>query len=349
MDLEERDMLVRYSYGRDCAVLEKKWNILYKDNPYLFPYSSFDYNKYIKKYKSFKPTTLFQKDIFLVYSCEGKDLLLMPLSIHHKELIIFGDNISGAGNLDFVYAQDITDQHFLQALEELRGIFPGYKLRLNKINERSRFYKFLHENKEILAEKFNMTEEMDRVCVKISFSDSYNEYFQGLSKKCRYYLRKAQSDIKKDDLGFDLKVFSGPMKNEKFLTDMMRIYTNRESLRKKRKIVFLAFLKNRYLSALVWAIKKLSTQYTFCYYINGEIAAYMTGFATNYKEIVFPVLAMNDNYAKYTPGKLMICKSIEYLQEHTSIRSIDLSRGDETYKIVLGGIKHYNYRFTLEL
>lgn len=342
-------MLIKYDYSKNQFTLKEKWCSLYADNPFLFPYSSFEYNQCIKKYKRFKPTTILQKDVFLVYSCEGKDLMLMPLSIHHKELIIFGDNISGAGNLDFVYAPDITDRHFLQALEELRELFPGYKLRLNKINERSRFYKFLHENKDILAEKFNMTEETDRVCVKIHFPDSYNDYFQGLSKKCRYYLRKAQSDMVKDGSVFGLEVFSGPIKNKKLLTDMMRIYTNRESIRKKRKIDFIAFFKHRYLSALVWAIKMLSTQYTFCYYINGEIAAYMTGFETNYKEIVFPVLAMNDTYAHYTPGKLMICKSIEYLQEKTLIRSIDLSRGEETYKIVLGGIKHYNYRFTLEL
>ena len=342
-------MLVEYDYSKDQSTLKDKWCSLYEDNPFLFPYSSFEYNQCIKKYKRFKPTTILQRDIFLVYSCEGKDLMLMPLSIHRKELIIFGDNISGAGNLDFVYVQSITDQHFLQALEELRELFPGYKLKLNKINERSRFYKFLHENKELLGKKYNMTEEIDRVCVKINFSDSYYDYFQGLSKKCRYYLRKAQSDIKKFNQDSYLKVMSGPIKDEKLFKDMMLIYTNRESVRKKRRVDFIAFFKHRYLSALTWAIKNLSTQYTFCFYINGELAAFMTGFVTNFREIVFPILAMNGNYAQYTPGKLMICKSIEYLQERTSIRSIDLSRGEETYKIVLGGIKHYNYRFNLEL
>ena len=176
-----------------------------------------------------------------------------------------------------------------------------------------------------------------------------DDYFQGLSKKCRYYLRKAQSDIKKFNQDSYLKVISGPIKDEKLFKDMMLIYTNRESVRKKRRVDFIAFFKHRYLSAPTWAIKNLSTQYTFCFYINGELAAFMTGFATNFREIVFPILAMNGNYAQYTPGKPTTPHTIEYLQERTSIRSIDLSRGEETYKIVLGGIKHYNYRFNLEL
>lgn len=342
-------MLVKYSYGKDYTVLKEKWSELYKDNPFLFPYSSFEYNEYIKKYKRFKPSTMLQKDVFLVYSCDGDDLMLMPLSLHHKELIIFGDNISGAGNLDFVYAQDITDQHFLQALEELRELFPGYKLCLNKINERSRFYKFLHGNKEILAEKFNMTEETDRVCVKIDFPKEYNDYYVSLSKNCKSNINKAYNKVKKTRVNMELDVLDGPITNDKLLSEMMRIYTCRESKRKNRKINFAAFFKHRYLSALTWAMQKLDSHYTFCLLFNGVIAAFMTGFRTNFNEIVFPIVAMNDDYAKYAPGKLMICESIKYLQKNTRIISLDLSRGDERYKMEMGGIKHYNYRFTLEL
>ena len=42
-------------------------------------------------------------------------------------------------------------------------------------------------------------------------------------------------------------------------------------------------------------------------------------------------------------------QSIKYLQEHTSIRGLDLSRGDERYKLEMGGVRHYNYRFEIQL
>ena len=49
------------------------------------------------------------------------------------------------------------------------------------------------------------------------------------------------------------------------------------------------------------------------------------------------------------PGKLMIAESIKWLQAHTQIRGLDLSRGDERYKLEMGGVCHYNYRFEIQL
>ena len=45
----------------------------------------------------------------------------------------------------------------------------------------------------------------------------------------------------------------------------------------------------------------------------------------------------------------MIGESIQYLQKNTTIRGLDLSRGDERYKVEMGGVRHYNYRFEIQL
>lgn len=45
----------------------------------------------------------------------------------------------------------------------------------------------------------------------------------------------------------------------------------------------------------------------------------------------------------------MIGESIKYLQTNTAIRGLDLSRGDERYKLEMGGVRHYNYRFEIQL
>lgn len=45
----------------------------------------------------------------------------------------------------------------------------------------------------------------------------------------------------------------------------------------------------------------------------------------------------------------MIGESIKYLQEHSAIRGLDLSRGDERYKLEMGGVRHYNYKFEIQL
>ena len=96
-------------------------------------------------------------------------------------------------------------------------------------------------------------------------------------------------------------------------------------------------------------MKNIASHYTFCFFLNNRLVAFMTGFATNYNEIVFPYVAIDSKYGSYAPGKLMIGESIKYLQEHTSIRELDLSRGDERYKLEMGGVRHYNYRFEIQL
>lgn len=337
-------MLIEYKWNN--PELQKVWKKLYEGNEFLFPYSSFEYNECVYRYKKLKPSTIFQKDYFYVYFEDSKPLLLIPLSVKKKELFMFGDNISGAGNLDFIYDKEITDEQFAKAISELKEAFKGYMLKLYKINERSRLFQFINNNKEELERNYALTMDMDRVCVKIPFGDSYDEYFAGLSKNCRSNLKKAYNKSTKTNANMHLEVIKGPVGDGNVLSDCMRIYTRRESDRKNRKFDYIAFLKHRYMSALTWAIQELESDYTFCLYLNGKVAAFMSGFLTNFGEIVFPLVAMNDDFAAYAPGKLMISESVKYLQEFDKeVRVLDMSRGDERYKLEMGGIKHYNYRY----
>lgn len=191
--------------------------------------------------------------------------------------------------------------------------------------------------------------EKERVCVKIPFSDDYEAYEQGLSRNARSNLHKAYSKVRRNQLDINLKVIHGPVRDSELLSDVIKIYTKRESERKHRRMDFFPYLKHRYFSALAWAMKTLDSQYTFCLFLNHQPAAFMTGFATNYNEIVFPYVAIDSTFATYSPGKLMIGESIKYLQTNTAIRGLDLSRGDERYKLEMGGVHHYNYRFEIQL
>lgn len=147
----------------------------------------------------------------------------------------------------------------------------------------------------------------------------------------------------------ELKVIHGPFKDNELLSSLMKFYTARESERKNRKYDFFPFIKHRYFSSLTWAIQNMNEQYTFCLMLKDKPAAFMTGFATNFNEIVFPIVSMNSLFKQYSPGKVMINETIKYLQGHKSNMILDLSRGDERYKFEMGGSKHYNYRIFLEI
>lgn len=187
------------------------------------------------------------------------------------------------------------------------------------------------------------------MCVKIPFPDDYPEYEKGFNSHARNNLHRAYKKVRSNELDMSLQVIKGPFTDKALLSDAMKIYTKRESERKNRRIDFIPYIKHRYFSALLWAMETLASHYTFCFFLNNKLVAFMTGFVTNYNEIVFPYLAIDSTFASYAPGKLMIAESIKYLQEHSAIRVLDLSRGDEKYKFEVGGVRHYNYRFEIQL
>lgn len=60
-------MLTMYKW--DSPALKQIWQKLYADNPYLFPYSSWEYNEQIYKYMKVKPSSMF------AYMKKSKSLL----------------------------------------------------------------------------------------------------------------------------------------------------------------------------------------------------------------------------------------------------------------------------------
>lgn len=322
---------------------------VYLNNCYLYPYSSFAYNKYVHKYKWLKPKTLLEKSYFYVYSEEGNPLMVLPLTLSHGNLSFYGDNVSGSGHLDLIYNANITDRQIFQALYEIRQKHKGYILDLHKLNERSRLYSFLSRNRESLLKSYQMQLAEERICYKICFGEDYDTYFQGLTKNSKSNLKKCYNRIKKQEISMKLVVTQGPFSDKTLLSKLMHLYTIREGQRIHRKISFGKYLKNRYFSALTWAMENMQSHHTFTLMLNGNPAAFMSGFLTNYNEIVFPIVSMNIDYQQFFPGKLMISESVKYLQQETTIRGIDLSRGDERYKREMGGKPHYNYACILHL
>lgn len=335
-------------YKWNSPALRQIWEKLYTGNPYIFPYSSYEYNEQIIRYMKVKPATIGQKNYFVVYEEEGKPIVMFPLYVKKDTLHLLGQNISGAGHLDVLYNADIQPDQWKSALSELQSIFPGKKLQLTMVNERSKLCQFLREVTEDRT-LYSVKADMDRVCVKIPFPDTYEDYEQGLSRNSRSNLHKAYSKIRRNQMDMSLQVVQGPFIDKSLLSEVMKIYTKRESERKHRSMNFFPYLKHRYFSALVWAMEALDAHYTFCLFLNHKPAAFMTGFVTNYNEIVFPYVAIDSSFGSYAPGKLMIAESIKWLQAHTQIRGLDLSRGDERYKLEMGGVCHYNYRFEIQL
>jgi hypothetical protein len=343
-----RQLALLKAYKFNEVELKTIWKQMYKNNPYLFPYSSYEYNAQIDKYLNFKPQSLFQKNLFYVYFYNNIPTVIMPLTLRKNKFYLYGDLVSGAGALDFIYRFDVENNYFSKALDELFSLYPHSKLEIHKLNERSKLCKFLLNNEAVLDEKYQYEFSMERECVKVIIpSNNYDEYFKILTKNSKSNLKKLYNRLRKNHIDFSLKVWKGPLNNGEFLKDITEIYVKRELERTHKKFVFIHKIKNRYFSALTWATENMKNHYTFAIYINGKIAAFTTGFATNFDEIIFPRLAIDSNFNYLSPGKLLINEMVHWRQINNQPYNFDLSRGTERYKFEMGGIKHLNYRFII--
>ena len=183
----------------------------------------------------------------------------------------------------------------------------------------------------------------------ISFGSDYQEYFNSLSKSNRQNIRTAYNKLTKDDKEYHLECLQGFSINKTIIKQQIGIYNKRAlEQRAKRRSIITKF-KQLYFNPITVACMRLDNAISFNFYINNRIAAFMIGFKTNFNSIVIPRLAIDSEFAKYMPGKLLINEAIKYLVAHSDIRNIDLSRGDEKYKYDMGGKTHYNYDFEIIL
>ena len=91
----------------------------------------------------------------------------------------------------------------------------------------------------------------------------------------------------------------------------------------------------------------MNNSYDFKFYIGKDLAAFMMGLESENKEVIIPKLAIDSNFSKYSPGKLMINETVKYLISNSNIRTLDLSKGSEKYKYDMGGTEHINYDFAV--
>lgn len=319
--------------------LKEIWNSLYDGNAYLFPYSSYEYNWHIYQYLKWKPQAWRQTQLFYVYYRDEKPVIILPLTKKKRVLTLFGDAVSGAGALDFVYDTTVTAEDFLQALNELMLLYPGAELQLRKLNERSKFCRYLLQDAEIFSNVFHVKSFIDRECVNIHIpAEGYDAYCQNqLKRHASSNLRRIYKQLHKNEVNYELRVYQGMINDTSLWDSVITIYTKREFERTHKRFEYIKYLKYRYFSAMTNALQSMKGHYTFALYFNQQLVAFMSGLVSNFSAIIFPRLAIDSAFSKYAPGKVLISESIKWCIKNSSITDLDLSRGNEKYKYEMGG------------
>lgn len=277
---------------------------------------------------------------FLIAYEEDTPIVIAPLE--WKKKVVSPIGVSEAFDfVDLFYRIDI-DENLLRLAQV--AIFQFLK---NQGVENI-VWKFVPEDS--LSKKYledqNIAEYAEIENVRILF-DGYEEYIKSLSKSTRQNLRTAKNRLVKDEKQFSLITNYANKLPNCTIEKCISIYRDRQGNKYGK-----GFLNRISINTINYAtaMMRKNSGILFCLEIDGNVAAFMFGYINREKNsIEIPKLAIDDSYAFYSPGMILVYQTIEYLQKNTNIRTLDLCRGTENYKLKMGGEIYKTYNFTIKL
>lgn len=322
---------------RSFSSLEKEWNRLYESGQNLSPYMDYAFQKLYKKYLWVSFGRIGFRYLCYAVLKDGEVICIIPV-IERKGKRYLGGDWSPTGHLDFVYGQDITEETLQEIILLLKNTIGG--LRINKLPEGSKLQQLLSHTHEH-ADK-------PQVCVNIPFGDNYDSYFACLSKSVRQNNRTAKNRLAREEKTFRVETFVGGGECKAYIKEAYRIYTDRANKRYQHNMKAYEVFIKEYFQAVSLSLQRNDNRMWSFLFIDDEMAGFMGGFTTvDGTRVVIPRLAINGKYSLYCPGNLLIAETVRNLIETTSIRNLDLSRGDETYKYSMGGVPYGNCEYEL--
>ena len=263
---------------------------------------------------------------------------LLPLLEDHSNIYICGD-LCATGYLDFLYPENVTESDFNEMLSDLKIIAKGRTIRINKINEKSLLFPYLSEH-------YPVKDEM--ICVNIALPETIEDYYGSLSKSCKQNYRTAKNRMAREEKPWTVEVYMNRVVPKNEIKDMMSVYIRREEERQGKSINPIVRLVQGSINPITKTCFSLPNAFVSCLRICGNVAGFLAGYVSNDKStIVVPRLAIDSEYGVYCPGTLLIYETIDWLIKNTPIRNLDLSRGEEKYKYVMGGTQHINRDFEI--
>ncbi|MCM1140863.1 MAG: GNAT family N-acetyltransferase [Muribaculum sp.] len=316
------------SITHSFSSIETDWKNLYSQTPEVSPFLHPEAFKIAYKY--FYPYYLINRHRPILCTVkEGNNIVaIIPLLKGRDGIYRLLGAFNGFNECGFIYDKTICISN---VIEILKVKFDN--IEFQKIDERSPLSSFADDNCSITNN------------VAIVFKNGYESWFKSLSSSIRQNIRTAYNRLNKDDKNLSVKTFIG---GGKYLpiNDLMDLYCFRHEQRYGVKTSWLKkwFLKHQNFATLFY--RYAPNALTFTVYIDGHIAGFLSGLY-NEDRLIVPRLSIDDSFRRYSPGVLLIAETIKYLEQHATMRILDLSMGEESYKFQLGGIVHKSYRFKL--
>lgn len=253
-------------------------------------------------------------------------------------ILTFGHLLGPSDYYDILHTPNVTSDQLRAMFQQIGKDYKAIATKFIHIKKASLIYQAI--------EGLSGVELKSLDCVAIQLPDTFENYYQNLSKNVRQNIRTAYNRASKNNVNYQLQVFSKAESgciNWKHLKEM---YRKRNQFRKQKKywksaIYYqLDYLFNKEKDLFDYETTK-QTDFTLAILkMNEEIAAYFFGYQTNNRLEINRVV-INDDFKFYSPGLVLFNEFIQQNIQHLDV--IDLTVGDEKYKFDLGGEKHFIY------
>ncbi|MBQ8430606.1 MAG: hypothetical protein IJX26_01510 [Clostridia bacterium] len=199
--------------------LEQVWNKLSSSNSNLVPMAKFNFVKTFYNNLISKLMGLIKKNRTPVYYEvieDSETKLILPCVIEKNQL----SSLYTLDYYDCIFNENISAEKLIEYLESIVK-FEGKKIVLKLLKDDGATFVKLKDLVEF--ESYNE-------CVKINFSNSYEDYYSSLSKSARQNLRTAYNRANTDNLKFDFHIHFGKA-DKKTQKQLNKIYLNRRASR----------------------------------------------------------------------------------------------------------------------
>lgn len=319
--------------------LKERWNALVYQNNTMQPYQEWKMTSIIHKY--YLPFIISEKEVPIYFSFnEDNDIIaIAPMVRRYGDKYPYA-NFGKAPTIaikDFIYPSRMSLEKMIECLEVMRAELGA--IRFYDVPE----YSLLYQALEKMGKRCK-----DHIYTMISFGGGYDVYYQALTKHMRQNIRTAYNYLEKNGIECSFEIIRGKELLRDDEDKLMEIYLSRRGEHKKvDSALHKYYLKHFHYYTL--AHRKLESSYFGILRLNGDIAAFWSGFCNPTKDYIScPRLALDAKYSRCSPGIILLCETAKMMEKTTGINQLDLSRGNHDYKMRMGGLNYYSHDYILE-
>lgn len=180
--------------------------------------------------------------------------------------------------------------------------------------------------------------------VPLESFNNVDEYIGSLSKNIYKNIRKAYNHLKTDGKKMELKTYTGGnLPGNGYLYKLWRMYFVRKLAWNEKHTGVINMLVARIKAILevsggcaTQSLRKLEESRLYVLEIDSCPAAFMIVYA-HQRHLLMPRLAIDIDFGRYSPGIIMLLEAVKLWLDERFV-DFDMCRGDERYKIDMGGV-----------